>query len=220
MKKNGERILEAKRCPFLFSFLLLLTLLCNVECSDAKMTFQEGTSMNKWNLGRLDFSLPEQFEIIGRYQSIYSVIVKTSPLQNTTAVAIWNKRLKEIRSIHLANGYSSETLRITEINPGFPAVFYHENSAAPKSVTLEAHKPVPGNVLKLSFTGKIGAKNDMLRLISLTAEDYRPGVWNGFSVGSGSLIGPPSKYEHARATFKDKKTKTVLKIHLHTAGRY
>lgn len=174
--------------------------------------------MKNWSIGRLDFSLPEKFKLIGRKQSIYHVLVETFPLQGKSAQRIWEQHLEQVRSQHVSNGFSQDTFNITEISPGFSAVFYNDNPTMPISVTVEAYKQVQNDIVKMEFTGKQGKEDVMLRVLSIIADGYRPAITNGFNVGAGSLISPPSVNERAAAGFEESETHMELDVELNTAG--
>jgi len=170
--------------------------------------------MHKWSVGRLDFSLPEQFKLKGRSQSIYHVQVETIPLQGRSAQELWEQRVNQVRTKHLSAGYGLDTFRVTEISPGFSAVFYRANKSMPIAITVEAFKTVPRNILTMKYTGKAGKENGMLRLISLTGDDYRPDIANGFNIGAGSLVSPPSVNERATAGFEESESHMELHVEL------
>jgi len=226
LKFNIRSRLEKVVCSFyvpISTLLILLFVVSNGACSSggkspANGPHKGGISMNNCSLGRLDFSLPKKFKLIGRSQSIYLLQVETIPLQGKSEKEIWDKRVKYLQAKHIANGYSLDTFKITEISPGFSAVFYKDNPSMPFSITVEAYKPVPGNIFRMEFTGETGKEDVMLRGIALTADDYRPNIANGFSIGAGSLISPPSKREHASAGFKDGENSMRLDVELNTAG--
>jgi len=207
----------------LFAFILMVLVIHDdafpsAGKSPAVAIKKRGISMKNWSLGRLDISLPEQFKIIGRNQSIYQLQVDTIPLQGKSAQELWDERVNYVRNEHIANGYSLDTFKVTEISPGFSAVFYKGNQSMPFLVTVEAYKPVPGHIFKMKFTGEEGKEDVMLRGISLTADDYRSAIENGFNIGAGSLVSPPSVNESASATFEDNVNHMRLRVYLHTAG--
>ena len=176
------------------------------------------TKTMKWSLGRLDFSLPEQFELKGRNQSIFHIEVATIPLEKVSAKEIWNQRIEQLRVQHVSNGFPLDTFTINEIAPDFSIVFYQENKSLHLLVTAEAYKEVGDNILTLKYSGQKGKEDVMREMISLTAADYRPDITNGFNVGAGSLISPPSINEHASATFEDRETRMKLTLYIHTSG--
>ena len=170
--------------------------------------------MKQMSLGRFNFSLPKEFDLVGRHQSIYHVAVETVPLQDKSPDDLWHKRIEKIK----AKKVFSKMLWETEVHPGFPAVFYQEDPSVPR-VTLEAQKTLENHLLILKYEGKKGMEKDILRLISITAGGYKKGTSKGFNIGVGSLTSKPSLNEHARIRFKNKALQTEVSIDTQTVGR-
>ena len=200
-------------------FLLLAIIVSIGSCTDFKDTdksvdYLEGLSMKLISLGRFNFSLPEEFDLLGRHQSIYHVEVVTIALQDKSPDDLWYKRLEKIK----AKNVSSKMLWEREVHPGFPAVFYQVDPSVP-SVTLEAQKTLEDHLLILKYEGKKGMEKDILRLISITAGGYKKGIAKGFNIGAGSITSKPSLNEHAFIKFKNKALQTEVSINTQTVGR-
>lgn len=203
-------------CTIFLSSAILVSMGCNSDVKDTNKNtdYLEGINMKQMSLGRFNFSLPKEFELVGRHQSIYHVAVETLPLQDKSPDDIWHKRIKKIK----AKKVSSKMLWETEVHPGFPAVFYQEDPSVP-CVTLEAQKTLEDHLLILKYEGKKGMEKDILRLISITAGGYKKGTSKGFNIGVGSLTSKPSLNEHARIRFKNKALQTEVSIDTQTVGR-
>jgi len=70
----------------------------------------------------------------------------------------------------------------------------------------------------MKYTGKAGKEDVNLSLLSITAEGYRPDIANGFNIGAGSLVSPPSVNERATAGFEESESHMELDVELNTAG--
>jgi hypothetical protein len=169
------------------------------------------------SLGRFDFCLPIQFELIGRHQSIYFVEIWTNPLQDQSPEILWQLCLTKIND---ENTFEDSTYKITwigEINPGFPFVFYQPDSEEP-TVTLEAQKTIENHLLLFKYDGKKGMEKEILRLISIIADEYQYGIPYGFNVGLGSVTSIPGINEQAFAKFVTENLKTEVSIYTQTVG--
>ena len=106
-------------------------------------------NMTNWSLGRIDFSFPTQFQLVGRSQSIYHVEVMTSILNGKNANEIWDEKLKKIKAAHLAAAKDNEKIKIEEIEPGFHVVIYRENKSSKLFMTIEGQKDLGNSILEL-----------------------------------------------------------------------
>ena len=177
-----------------------------------------GVKMTDWSLGRIDFSIPSQFELRGRSQSIYHVDVTTNLLNGKTSADVWNEKLKKIKAIHVNATKNNEQITIEEIEPGFPVVAYRENASSQLFITVEGQKTVGNSLLSLKYQGRAGKEKDIMNLLSITAEGYQVGVSHGFNVGAGSVTSKPSVNEYARALFKQVNS-VELSVTVKTAGK-
>ncbi len=168
--------------------------------------------MKNWSLGRIDFNLSQQYMLSGRIQNIYYVDVTTTSLAGMNAEDVFRNKIKYIKEQHIKAGNKEKSIQIKEIEPGFNAIFYQENSSSPELVKLEAQKIVNNDLLEMSFEGKAGKENEMLRGISIIAKSYHAGISHGFNVGAGSITSTPGLNEYARASFKEHENKIVLNI--------
>jgi hypothetical protein len=170
--------------------------------------------MKPLSLGRFNFNLPDEFDLVGRNQSIYHVEIMTIPLKDKSPADLWYKRIEKIKSEII----SSKMLWEKEIHPDFPAVFYQTDPTVP-SVNMEAQKTLKDHILILKYQGKKNMETDMMRLISIIAGGYQQGITKGFNIGAGSITSKPSVNEHAFIKFKHQALQTEVSINTQTAGR-
>jgi len=194
-----------------------------IGCSDEQATIhiskqQRELTMEYKSIGRLDFNLAEVFAFKGRYQSIYYVDAETIPLAGQAAEDLWKQHINKLQDKLSSEGISLNSLKAFEINPGFNVVFYNTDPESPNSVNIESYKAESDHVLYLKFAGVVSKKENMLRLITLTAGDYHAAIPNGFNVGAGSLIGPPGVNETASISFYDAGRQFSVDIETQTPG--
>lgn len=200
--------------------LLIIASIANFKnfCRTNKEDYHMGKlEYNQLSLGRFDFSLPEQFELIGRNQSIYFVEVMTQPIKDISSDSLWHLRLDKIRSENTPREQPLVTVLNEEMINGLQTVSYQKDPSR-QVVTVEAQKAFKDHILILTYEGKKGREKDILRLISITVEGYQIGVHRGFNVGFGSITSIPGLHEHAFANFNDKIKQTELTIENQTVG--
>lgn len=204
-------------CTIFLLSAILVSIGCNSDFKDTNKSanYLEGLNMKPMSLGRFNFSLPKEFELSGRHQSIYGVEVTTEALQDQSPDNLWHKRLERIKT-KIAPGEGK--LWEKEVSPGFPAVFYQLDPLA-LSVTVEAQKILKDHILTLKFRGSKGVEDKILQLISFTAEAYKKNAPQGFNVGPGSITGETSVNEHAFIEFENKALQTEVSIDTQTVGR-
>ena len=132
--------------------------------------------MKKWSLGRIDFSLPQDYVLVGRTQNIYYVDVSEKKLPANGIGAMWDKTLVDVRKEHIGAGFSESSIQAREIETGFKALFYKKNASNPDLVSLRAQKTIGKMLLEMEFEGKEGKENDMLRGITIIANAYQHGI--------------------------------------------
>jgi len=206
---------------FFTQILLVLTIGFSafVEGNTQQVKNSGDNKMKSWSLGRIDFSIPQQYVLSGRTQNIYYVDVSEIPLEGRKPEDVWISKVKEIKAKHIKAGYKEETTQIKEMEPSFNVIFYQDNPTSPELVKFEAQKTVGDNLLEMSFEGQAGKESDMLRGLSIIANAYHEGVSYGFNVGTGSITSTPGLNEYARAGFKDQEYGTKINVSTRVATK-
>ena len=83
--------------------------------------FTETKAMNIWALGRINFSLPPQFELVVRNQHMHLVDLNTIALEGRTANELWDEALNSARKEHVASGYKADSVKSYELGLNFMA---------------------------------------------------------------------------------------------------
>lgn len=211
------------KVPFFEKCVVLILALLLTACFDADKTIRNSnlpgaTPMNQYSLARLDYSLPSEFELIGRQQSLSRVQAATFPINDKTLEQIWREHVDQIRKDQISKELPTDTITTGEISSGFPIVFYFANSAVPHRVTAEAYRLVGKDILRLKFTGTKGKEDNIKHLFTIISNDYRSEIPNGFNLGAGSIIGEASVNEGSTVSLKNVETQCHLTIYTQTAG--
>ena len=201
--------------------LVCLSMLFQSGICYAKNAHSPGEiKMKKWSLGRIDFSLPQDYVLVGRTQNIYYVDVLEKKLPANGIGAMWEATQVDVRKKHTGAGYPESSIQTKEIEADFKVIFYKKNKSNPDLVSLLAMKTIDKTVLEMEFEGKVGKENDMQRGITIIAHAYQPGAVSGFSLGEGSITSTPGVNESSRASFRDNKNGMELNVSTHVATSY
>ncbi len=183
------------------------------------------------SVGRLNFSLPKSFDVLGRYHNIYRVEVSAEPLVDAlvdvTPQQFWQARVKALQDIHQSVGAKTDTFVETRIEVKgeantfhVPAAVYRSNATFLDNPTIETMYFAEREILKAIFHAAPGKESKILQLLALVVSDYRDNVSYGFNIGAGSLIGEPSANEKARISFEDSTLRCELMISTQTPGKH
>lgn len=194
----------------------------NKTISPKKIIKEQVLTMDQYSCGRFDFNVPKQFKVVGRSHKIYGVDIETVPLDGKEFLDIWNKRIEEVRSLHLKRNYPIESFESREIDSSTHIVFYKKNTILPHNVTTELFKQIDeSNFLKMTLnSAKENKKKKVLRLFSIIDSSYCNGSDKGFNIGVGSLVSSTSVNESAYIGFQDIKNNLDIYIRVHTVGKY
>ena len=177
----------------------------------------EESKAKQWSVGRFDFSLPEQFILAGRNQSIYTVKAETRQYSDQSPATLWQLYLKKITAENVSQENPEVIVWQEELSPGFNVASYRTDMDL-EVITYTAQKAYEDEILVLTCEGKIGFEEDILHLIKFTAQGYKTGVFNGFNVGAGSIISQPSVFEQAFASFENPLLNMEVSFNSQTVG--
>lgn len=205
--------------------ILYITLITIIISISHTYGFAQGSTssgdikMTNWSLGRINFTLSDSLKLTGRNHNIYFVDIKAKTLSDIDSSDYWKGKINSINN-KISKSRLTNNLTSIILDSDFFVAFYNDKAIDSDIIKLEAQKSFDNTILEMSFEGKSGKEDEMLRGIKIITNSFEKSSPYGFNIGNGSITSTPGINEHTRATFKDDNNNIKLEISTQVATQY
>jgi hypothetical protein len=148
-------------------------------------------------MGRLSFEIPGRWKVTARSSAIYLIEVWTTPAANAAERdEVWRRQLLPLREP--AGAAAGPSIQRELSIPGVgSAVWYSDPARSERKRVLLAMKAAPQTAVLLQAKATAAREPAAEEVVRRVGTAYVPESRNGFCIGDGAVVMPPSLNERA-----------------------